>query len=268
MYNAKEYWEKRLASGFDISRTGCLGCGQKYNEWIYRACKRNLDLVRKKHHIDVKGKTVLDIGCGSGFFIQYFYDLGAGSITGIDISRTSISRLSLNYPSYNFIEGDIASDAMSLDGLNHAFDLIVAFAVLYHIVSEDGFDTAIQNIRKFAKVGAYVLVSGNFLRTYQPYIPGSHQFSRTYRRYEDALYLNGIEIVDLVPIYYFLNAPVDINNPKLLRLAQTMWGLMHLVRNENYLNILGAILYAADAITLRFVKNSITSELLVCRVAK
>ena len=72
MYNAKEYWEKRLASGFDISRTGCLGCGQKYNEWIYRACKRNLDLVRKKHHIDVKGKTVLDIVAEAAFSYNIF----------------------------------------------------------------------------------------------------------------------------------------------------------------------------------------------------
>jgi SAM-dependent methyltransferase len=268
MYNAKEYWKKRLASGLDISRTGCLGCGRKYNEWIYRACKRNLDLVREKHHIKVKGKSILDLGCGSGYFIKYFSDLGAGSITGVDISPTSISRLSLVYPSYKFVEGDIASDVLSLDGLDHTFDLVVAFAVLYHIVSEEGFDTAIKNIRKLAKVGAYVLISGNFLRRYQPYIPGSHQFSRTYGRYEDALNLNGIQVVDLVPIYYFLNAPVDINNAKLLRVAQTMWDLLHLVRSESYLNILGAILYAVDVVTLRFVRNSISSELMVCRVAK
>jgi SAM-dependent methyltransferase len=268
MYDAKEYWEKRLASGFDISRTGCLGYGRKYNEWIYRACKRNLDLVRKKHHIEVKGKSILDIGCGSGYFIKYFSDLGAGSITGIDISPTSISKLYSVYPSYKFVEGDIASDVLSLDGLDHTFDLVVAFAVLYHIVSEEGFDIAIQNIRKLAKVGAYVLISDNFLRRYQPYVPGLHQFSRTYGRYEDALNLNGIHVIDLVPIYYFLNAPVDINNPKLLWLAQTPWSLLHSVRNESYLNIVGAILYAVDVVALRFVKNSITSELLVCKVAK
>lgn len=268
MYDAKDYWEKRLATSFDISRTGFLGLGQKYNEWLYRACKRNLDLVLKKHHIDVKGKTILDIGCGTGFWVQYFADLDIGALTGIDISRTSMARLSSIYPSYNFIEGDIASDTLSLDNLNHTFDLILAFTVLYHIVSEEGFDIAIQNIRRFAKAGAYVLISGNFLRTYQPYIPGSHQFSRTYDRYEDALYSNGIEILDLMPIYYLLNAPVDISNPKLLRLVQVMWGLLHWVRNENYLNILGAILYVADAVILRFAKNSITSELLVCRVAK
>jgi len=69
-----------------------------------------------------------------------------------------------------------------------------------------------------------------------------------------------------MPIYYLLSGPIDISNPKLLRLTQVVWRLLHLLRNENYLNALGALLYTVDTVILRFIKNSITSEILVCRV--
>lgn len=45
---------------------------------------------------DMKGKKVLDIGCGEGSDAQYYKELGAESVAGIDASKELLEKLKTN----------------------------------------------------------------------------------------------------------------------------------------------------------------------------
>lgn len=60
--------------------------------------------IIKKMIPDVKGKSVLDLGCGAGEMSRYLASLGAKSVLGIDISKNMIkeAKLSTNYENVKF----------------------------------------------------------------------------------------------------------------------------------------------------------------------
>src|SRR5271157_3868890 len=59
-----------------------------------------------RHVLDgfVRGGRLLDLGCGTGLFVQRYLEHG-GTATGLDISRGMIEKASGRCPSSNFIVG-------------------------------------------------------------------------------------------------------------------------------------------------------------------
>ena len=66
-------------------------------------------MILEKNSINVKGKNILDIGCGTGFYIEYWSKRKAASITGLDITEKSIMELQAFFPKFSFIRADISS---------------------------------------------------------------------------------------------------------------------------------------------------------------
>jgi SAM-dependent methyltransferase len=52
--------------------------------------------------LDFKSKPILDYGCGVGFVVKAFHDLGYNSIFGYDISEWAINRARQNYTGLAF----------------------------------------------------------------------------------------------------------------------------------------------------------------------
>jgi ubiquinone/menaquinone biosynthesis C-methylase UbiE len=93
------------------------------------------DLFEKngKNIDDLKGKKVLDMGCGSGRFTLGFAQLGVEKITGIDLGKTGISvgrKLSEKFGLKNieFIEQSV----LSLPFDDESFDFVFSKGVLHH----------------------------------------------------------------------------------------------------------------------------------------
>jgi SAM-dependent methyltransferase len=66
----------------------------KNSKFLTKENKPQADVVRfvkwlKENEIDIEGKTVLDLGCGTGRNSYYFAELGA-NVTGIEISKTAV----------------------------------------------------------------------------------------------------------------------------------------------------------------------------------
>jgi 2-polyprenyl-3-methyl-5-hydroxy-6-metoxy-1,4-benzoquinol methylase len=78
----------------------------KYREWLYRPFVKALAKAANLR----AGSTVLDVGCGQGFFSWLFADLGLRSL-GIDISAEAIRCAERDYSSSGarFEVGDIHS---------------------------------------------------------------------------------------------------------------------------------------------------------------
>lgn len=79
--------------------------------------------VMKKELPDIKEKTVLDIGCGMGKFIQYMLELNSKQIVGLDISNNMISyaKEHVKDKRVSFVVSDILSYETDIK-----FDLIVS----------------------------------------------------------------------------------------------------------------------------------------------
>jgi len=84
----------------------------------------------------VKGKNILDLGCGDGFFTRKLADLNPKSITGIDISETminlAIEKETINPKGIKYHTGD----ALNLN-LAEKFDIVTAVYLLDYAESEE-----------------------------------------------------------------------------------------------------------------------------------
>ena len=263
MYHPKDFWETRLSKDFSIKGVGCTGFSYNYNKWMYKSIEDGLDKILKK---SLKNKKTLDIGCGTGYFINYYLRKGAEDITGLDITQQSITNLKKKYPKLKFYTADISKRST----LKTKYDFISVLGVLYHIVDDDKFENSIKNIRKAAKKGSLIIIQDNFLKKYQPPKVGVHCYFRTYDYYKKVLEKNGIKIIEKVPILYFLNPPFDINNDLIRKIALVLWNIIMsaFAKREFTGNIIGFAFYHLDKLMLKVVKDSIALETIVCRVGK
>ena len=65
----------------------------------------------REQRFDPRGRSVLDVGCGTGFFTAWYLSRGA-QVTGVDIAPTSIERLRRSFPEARFILSDVSDVAL------------------------------------------------------------------------------------------------------------------------------------------------------------
>ena len=262
-YNPEIYWEDLLSRDFSLTGVGYQGLGSNYNGWLYRARKRILEWFLKRVPLNINEISILDLGCGTGFYIEFWKKKGAKNLTGLDLTQKSVSELSRRFADYSFYKGDIGDRDLNL---NKKFDMITAFDILFHIVDEERFSQAIHNVGNMAREGAIILISDNFLR-YDREKVFFGQNNRSYDRYRIELDKNNIEIVRLKPIFYLMNGPIDMKDNILFRIYCLLWSKMAYLmgKSETLGQIIGFSLYYIDDVLIRLFQNSITTELLVCR---
>jgi len=139
-YNPQNYWEKHLSGKFSLSGVGHTGFSEYYNKWLYRVKNRALKKALFSEYIDIHNVSVCDIGCETGFFVEFYKLQRAKKIVGIDITNISIKTLKQRCPEYHFIKEDISSPLL-VPKVNHKFDIFNVFDVLYDV-------TEMSNSRK------------------------------------------------------------------------------------------------------------------------
>lgn len=142
-YDAAKYWHDRFSKyGLSLKGAGNEGISEEENEKIYaEAAKVFTDLCRKED-IDFHNVSVLEIGCGTGFYTQLLHDLGVKSYTGVDITDVLFPKLRKKFPRFKFIKKDVTSD--KLEG---KYDLIIMIDVIEHIVKESKLSFAMENVK-------------------------------------------------------------------------------------------------------------------------
>ena len=80
--------------------------------------------------LDVKGKDVLEIGCGNGFGGHLLNQLEPKSYVGLDVMEEQVAIARRNYPQYQFLVQD-ATDLSRFP--NASKDVVIIFGVLHHI---------------------------------------------------------------------------------------------------------------------------------------
>ena len=108
------------------------------------------------------GLRVLDVGCGTGYFLHRLREYGAGECHGIDLLDNRIAVARRSYPALEWHVGS-ATELPFDDG---EFDLVAQFACLSSIVDRDARATSAREMRRVAGPG-WVL-SFDLLRPSRP----------------------------------------------------------------------------------------------------
>jgi SAM-dependent methyltransferase len=259
-YVAKDYWEKRLGETWGLQGVGYLNLGVPYNEWLYRM--RRQVFRRQIAELNLKPclATVLDIGSGTGFWLEQWKSLGVRSLSGIDIAAVAVERLRKTFPEIDIVQLDIAR---GVDWLHWTgkFDMISAFDVLFHITNDDRFRRAIGNVSGLLKKGGYFFFSDNFL--HGEAWRSDHQVSRSLEQIEGIVIESGFRIVRRVPFFVLMNAPIDCSSRWPLLAWRAFLAPIHFIPFLG--SIYGAVLYPIDRALTRLMSESPTTELMICQ---
>jgi len=106
---------------------------KNYDEDRYTSKEqKNNDLLAKqivfKFAKEIKNKSVLDVGCGTGRFVEFFSQRG-GKVTGADTSENMLAKARKKSPMANFVKADI----FSLPFEDKTFDIVICSQVLTHL---------------------------------------------------------------------------------------------------------------------------------------
>jgi ubiquinone/menaquinone biosynthesis C-methylase UbiE len=69
---------------------------------------------------NLQKSSVLDVGCGRGYWSKLFYECGAGRVVGVDISSVGLEIARREVPGAEFIQ----ADAENMPGDKNSFDMI------------------------------------------------------------------------------------------------------------------------------------------------
>ena len=161
----------------------------------------------------IKGKTLLEVGCGNSVWLGYFAENFGAKITGMDYSDIGCKKSEMILKRDN-IEGEIIqSDLFNpSDNLIEKFDIVCSFGVVEHFTETED---VIKSLLKMLKPGGLLITSvpnlmgiAGFLQkafhrpVYDIHVPISKEYL------ENTLKKCGLEIVD---IRYYLSVSLHVN---------------------------------------------------------
>jgi len=200
--NPEKFWEERLTKNFDLTGVGYAALGPIYNSRLYQA---RINALRKA--VGAVGKiftdqNILEVGCGTGFYIEFLKQQKVVAYTGIDITEISTQSLSCQYPDFRFLKADIGDKDFSF---NNQFDIILVADVLFHIVDSERFELAITNLSGLLKAGG-ILILSDVLTTFS-IDSKQHCNWRSVQQYETILTQNNLVIKHIQSIFSVLHPP-------------------------------------------------------------
>src|SRR5580765_91297 len=81
-YENDRYWNQRLEKDFSLAGVGHAGVGLSFNRWAYRVRRAVLLRTLRQSGIAINGAHILELGFGTGFYLDLWHSLGAAHVTG------------------------------------------------------------------------------------------------------------------------------------------------------------------------------------------
>ncbi len=102
----------------------------------------------------VKGKAVLDAGCGNGYGSVSLLKAGARSVSGLDISEEAINEAKNHYaaPDLHYQVGDLHKLLFATSSV----DIVVAFEIIEQVPE---FEQVLHEFQRVLKLGGLLLIS-------------------------------------------------------------------------------------------------------------
>jgi SAM-dependent methyltransferase len=251
------FWERRLRP-FDFASVGYAGLGLHYNRWLYRVRSFVFRRTLRSANVDLGSARVLDVGSGTGFYIHEWLRAGVEEVTGSDLTSVATERLREAYPEREIVQFDISAKPPFSAG---SFDVISAFDVLFHIVDDDRYRSAIANLAMLLRRDGLLIFSENFVRGDES--RHVHMVSRSRAVIEQLLDASGFELVMRRPMFVLMNSPIDSTSVVL----QSTWRNLSRVvsRSEAIGAGAGAVLFPFELALVSILREGPSAEVVVCR---
>lgn len=256
---ARAYWERLLAERYGLDGVGYTELGPAFNAWMYRV-RRAVFLRAARPIVSAGATSVLDVGSGTGFYIDLWQELGVREIAGLDITEIAVRRLRERHPGLSFERFDVGG-VEPPPFVEGSFDVVSAFDVLFHIVDDDAYRRALGAVHRLLRPGGTFIWSDNFVRGRT--VRAATQVSRSLDEISALLGATGFEVVERRPAMVLMNAPVDSDS----RLLHASWRVIEGLasRSETLGWATGALLYPLDLALCRLLHEGPTTELMICR---
>jgi len=211
------------------------------------------------------GARVLEFGCGSGYWLDALPALLGSksfSYTGADISATAIARLESKNLNQSFVCLKDSAEGWQKIAAQGPFDITLAIDVLYHITDDEVWRHSLHQLSANTASGGVFVFSDYGFAEPKANPSSTHVKHRPLQVYLDELEHNSMEVVAIVPKFYFFNRikygpwrDHGIAVAAVWRLADKCRPLMHL-------------LYLADRLITQLIKpmdSRCKTRFFVCR---
>lgn len=246
-------------SRFDITGVGDVGLPDSYNRWLYRVRRRAFGLAIRPLNLRVDDFDALDVGSGTGFYIERWLERGPRTLVGSDLTQTAVIHLGKQFPNVEFERCDIAAPLSSTLS-TRVFDVVSAMDVLFHITDDDGYQSAIDNLTSLVKSDGRLIFSDNLVHDR---LDVGHQVSRTESYVRDLLQRRGFVIERIVPMFGLMNDPIRSSSKTLRKFFYLVAKIAS--RSEVWGNIVGALLFLPEWILVSTMNRGPSTEVIICR---
>lgn len=254
-FEPRSYWERRLSDRYGLHGVGYDGLGRAFNAWMYQV--RREVFLSAARPVCTPSARVLDVGSGTGFYVERWQELGPETITGSDLAQVAVDRLRERFPQNSFERYDLGSGDVPFRG---EFEVISAMDVLFHVVDDDQYRRAIAELASLLRPGGHLILSENFL--HRRAVRMTHQASRPLDQIVGWLGEAGLVPVVRRPMFVLMNSPIDV---PWLRL---WWKGLHKVlgNRERLGDLAGRALFPMEMRLVRSMREGPSTELMLCRL--
>jgi 2-polyprenyl-3-methyl-5-hydroxy-6-metoxy-1,4-benzoquinol methylase len=158
-YDAVRFWRDRFSKyGLSLQGSGDEGFDERENRAMYAAAAAAMLESAKEAGVTLTGRTVLDIGCGPGFYAGVLDEMGVIDYTGVDLTSVLFPQLEAQFPEYRFVAADATTENLA-QKLQRRFDVILLLDVIQNIVTPEKFDALMVNVKNLLAEGGMCLIA-------------------------------------------------------------------------------------------------------------
>ncbi len=254
-YSPSDYWHQLHRRG-DLSAVGQSALPPGINGWLYRTLARNYGRFVRRHRLDRPiPERVFDVGSGTGFWVEWWYERGVSRVDGCDLVPEAVDRLNERFGTER---GRIrAADITDPTGLGaETYDLVSCQNVLLHVTDDAAFRRALAHIAALVTPGGSLVLTEPILlhpEYERPYDPEKHSRARQLAAYRDPLVASGLRLEAIEAATVLGNNPIEAGSPAAMRRYSRWWQFVTRRSKERPDGVawLGRLIYHVDSMALR-----------------
>jgi SAM-dependent methyltransferase len=266
-YVPSEYWERLLEGEFDERGIGYPELARSINRAMCRSCEYSVAAALDRAGVSGPPGRVLDVGSGTGIWIDFWRRRGATEIAGADLTAASVQCLRRRWPEYDFLQADLGESEV---GLPKGHDVVSAMNVLLHIVDDRRFGQAFINLAAALRPAGTLVLIDPVVRHHWWGLPFDEEAiakPRPLVDYRDALAAAGFEILLLRPATVLLGTVGDTRSALTFHLLQRYWHLLirGVGRRERLGAAIASVLRPADRLAVSTLRSGPSAKVLIAR---